>query len=511
MVMLLMILLSGLTALAAPLLLQVWNHSGAELTIGRIGIIIAVILCSKCLRIILTTFRESFAEDFNKRNFMEMMDHFFHMNYDEILKHGATNLLEKIQMAVNSIYSYMTEGFIQIWAGFFMASLCLILMAGISIWLAVFMLLGLAINYIGFRLLNKKLTVLSQQLQINCSSGFQQILSQIQNADYIKQLSNYNMALHNLKPAADKIYGSMARINKFAQSMTIVLNGSTEIIQNLMMLFLVYAFAQNRISPYALLLATLVLPVYFSAVSSIVNAKINKRDYDVATAFQKEILDNAEEDGTEHLSQVNQMELSVQHLDVPGHRLDFSASGKLRKGDVVQICGSSGTGKSTFAKAILKFRHSEGISMNGVPIKEILNADLRRLTEYIPQNAPIVCGTLRDNLLLNTEPGRISDEQLLSNPFIKTILQHKTLDDLIQEGGTNLSGGEKQKLALARGLLENPDVLILDEICSNIDAEAANEIYAYLAESRKKRITLIISHDDLPSGLANKWINKEMV
>lgn len=149
--------------------------------------------------------------------------------------------------------------------------------------------------------------------------------------------------------------------------------------------------------------------------------------------------------------------------------------------------------------------------MNGVPIKEILNADLRKHTEYIPQNAPIVCGTLRDNLLLNTEPGRISDEQLLSNPFIKTILQHKTLDDLIQEGGTNLSGGEKQKLALARGLLENPDVLILDEICSNIDAEAANEIYAYLAESRKKRITLIISHEDLPSGLANKWINKEMV
>ena len=74
-------------------------------------------------------------------------------------------------------------------------------------------------------------------------------------------------------------------------------------------------------------------------------------------------------------------------------------------------------------------------------------------------------------------------------------------------GGTNLSGGEKQKISFARSLLKNPDVLVLDEICSNIDKESTKEIYDYLDKTRAKRICFIISHDDLTSGLINVNIN----
>lgn len=83
----------------------------------------------------------------------------------------------------------------------------------------------------------------------------------------------------------------------------------------------------------------------------------------------------------------------------------------------------------------------------------------------------------------------------------------KKLDDVILENGANLSGGEKQKIAIARALISNPDVLILDEVCSNIDAKVSNEIYSLIAAERCKRITILITHDKLPDGLVNKMIN----
>lgn len=93
--------------------------------------------------------------------------------------------------------------------------------------------------------------------------------------------------------------------------------------------------------------------------------------------------------------------------------------------------------------------------------------------------------------------------------MLKSILENRTLDDPVLEGGANLSGGEKQKIALARGLLKRGDVLILDEVCSNIDAASAEEIYQRLAQEKENRITFIITHDTLPSGLVTARLGAE--
>lgn len=114
-------------------------------------------------------------------------------------------------------------------------------------------------------------------------------------------------------------------------------------------------------------------------------------------------------------------------------------------------------------------------------------------------------GSLRKNLLLNLKEENITN--LEQNPFIKSILEKKSLDDEILANGANLSGGEKQKISFARALLSNPDVLILDKICSNIDKESSDLIYKYLCDTRNERITFIISHDDLPENLINFSIN----
>lgn len=75
---------------------------------------------------------------------------------------------------------------------------------------------------------------------------------------------------------------------------------------------------------------------------------------------------------------------------------------------------------------------------------------------------------------------------------------------MIGEGGSNLSGGEKQKIAIAREIYEDVDVLILDEITSNIEKESAYSILDYIFDNHKDKIIFIISHDDLPKNYANK-------
>lgn len=85
-------------------------------------------------------------------------------------------------------------------------------------------------------------------------------------------------------------------------------------------------------------------------------------------------------------------------------------------------------------------------------------------------------------------------------------MKNKTFDDIIDNAGANLSGGEKQKIAIARSLYSNAEVLILDEITSNIDAESAEEILQSLLKNKDKRITFIITHDQLPQGFANREI-----
>ena len=120
----------------------------------------------------------------------------------------------------------------------------------------------------------------------------------------------------------------------------------------------------------------------------------------------------------------------------------------------------------------------------------------------------IIKGSVRDNLLFGKEYLGIEDAQLQKISLLSSVLSNKTLDDEILEGGANLSGGEKQKIAIVRALLSDPEILILDEVCSNIDRQTSDEIYDMLKSEKERRITIIISHDDLPEDFVNVDITK---
>jgi subfamily B ATP-binding cassette protein MsbA len=499
-IMLIVILAMSATSMITPIYLQICESSGAVLNIGTLVLVALLLVASKIVNVLLTMLREQFAKSFNKRNCRQMIASMLNMRYDAILEEGPTNLLEKITMAVNSIYGYLTGGFIRIWSGVAIIVLCISLVALNNLGIALVLTTLIPINYFGYKFLNQELTRRAQELQRNMSEGVQEILTRVQQIDYLKQLSDHEKVIRGIEPSLEKMYGSMAKVNIYAQGVSSSLGAINDVVQNICMIYLAIGFVRADSSVYDIILFAVIVPMFFSAINDVVCANIARRDYDIALEFQKYMEEQKEPTGKTKITSIETIDLAVDHVSVPGRTIPFQAVGTLRKGEIVKVNGVSGSGKSTFAKALVKFRESKGISYNGIPADEIENQSLRAHIEYLSQNIPIIKGTLRDNLFLNIPWCSSVENEIISDPIMLSILKDKTMDSEIQEGGGNLSGGEKQKIALMRALLKHVDVLILDEVCSNVDQESTEMIYRRIEQGRNDRITVIITHDELPAG-----------
>lgn len=505
--MLLVAIIGSLAALIPPLFLQLWGRERAGLSPQRILLILGIILLSHALSVLFTLYRERFAKEYNKQNMRSMTQSILNMDYDALIAEGPVSLFEKAAMSVNSIYQFMTGDNIQIWSSLFVMAVSLTLIAIMSPLVALILLIMVPLNYFGYKLLNRSLARRSQSMQQDTSEGFQAIISRLQQIDYLKQSPSHTPFIQSLEPMLEQIYGSMARINEFAQSISLIFRALNDTARSLALIYMVYLFTLQAASPFSLILFTMLLPLYFDSVSVLTRVNLSRSNFDVALDFQKSLLGRAEKTGSQELAGINRLDLNVNGLSVPGKTLPFSAVASLKKGDIAWIKGASGSGKSTFAKALFGFRPVKGISYNALPIAEIHSASIRKHAEYLSQNVAIIKGSLRDNLFFNKQHTPEAEAWLLQEPILATLFNTNTLDSEILEGGANLSGGEKQKIALARALMTHQDMLVLDEICSNIDQNSADTIYRRINENRGERIALIISHDELPQGLANVVLN----
>lgn len=473
----------------------------------RIFLLIGILVFSNVLNVILIVYRERFAKHYNEQNFTTMISDFLRMDYDSIIEEGPSNILEKIATVTNRIYTYMMGANIQIWSSAIVAVVSIILAFIVNVSLGVVMLVYAPISYFGYKLLNKELANRSKQMQEETGKGFQELISYLKEPDYYKQLPDYEPILEKMQPSVERIYGSMAKVNEFAQSVSSALQGLGTVFQSIVMMWSVFSFYQGETSPFFLMTVTIIMPLYISAVSTITNSNIQKIDYNVAMDLHRNFLNRTEASGEILLDTVKSLNINVSKLSFANRELPFFVNATLHKGDIGQVYGSSGTGKSTFAKSLVRFRDVEGIYINGNKLTEYSISSVRDKIEYVSQNIPIINGTLRDNILFGKKRS-VQDTLILNNPVLKSLFVTKSLDTEILESGANLSGGEKQKIAIARALLTNPEILILDEVCSNIDSETSDEIYKMLYRTRADRITIIITHDSLPKGLVNVKMNE---
>ena len=167
-------------------------------------------------------------------------------------------------------------------------------------------------------------------------------------------------------------------------------------------------------------------------------------------------------------------------------------------GGFTAIVGESGCGKSTIASILMGRNRGYGgsVKIGGVELSELSEASLMENITYISHQSYIFKGTVRDNLRMGKSAA--SDEQLwaaLEQVNLADFLRSENgLDTLLTERGGNLSGGQCQRLALARALLHDSPVYIFDEATSNIDVESENDIMAQIHALAKSRTVILISH-----------------
>ena len=496
--MLMIILTMTVIALLPSLLLQILNYKHIELQRKHILFIVAAITLSNGINLAMIAFREKFASDYNRINCMNYISDLLNVNYDSIISEGPTHLIERIIVSVNHIYLYMTGQNVQIWSSIVTSLLSILILTAINYKISILMTVYLPFISVSYRMLNKRLETKSKTMQEVTGRSVQKIISYLDTPDYYKQLDDYSYLLNDIEPAVAAMYRSMRNVNVFAQTVSGALQSVGTILQNLISLYLIYQFYKGRISPYILMMSNIILPLFFSASSAIANASVRRSDYSTALQFQEHLHSKAEAQTGKNISSIDSIELSVSELQIGAKTFPFFAQGILRKGEIGQICGKSGTGKSTLAKALVKFRDIKGIKLNHMDIRELSALTIRKKTEYVSQNIPIVSGTLRDNLFLGKKESSVSSGNM---EILKMLFVNKTLDSEILENGANLSGGEKQKIAIVRALINKPELLILDEVCSNIDQQSAEEIYSLLNQEKESRITILITHDTLPDFL----------
>ena len=167
-------------------------------------------------------------------------------------------------------------------------------------------------------------------------------------------------------------------------------------------------------------------------------------------------------------------------------------------GSFTAIVGESGCGKSTVAGILMGRNkgYSGSVTIGGVELSDISEASLMEHVTYISHQSYIFKGTVRDNLLVGRPAA--SDEELwaaLERVNLADFLRgEKGLDTPLAERGGNLSGGQCQRLALARALLHDSPVYIFDEATSNIDVESENDIMAQIHTLAKSKTVILISH-----------------
>lgn len=168
-----------------------------------------------------------------------------------------------------------------------------------------------------------------------------------------------------------------------------------------------------------------------------------------------------------------------------------------KRGSFTAIVGKSGCGKSTVASILTgKNKGFKGsVTIGDILINEISESSLMKSITYIGHNSYIFKGTVRENLLMANEVDDNELWQVLEKVNFADFLKNENgLDMVIDEKASNISGGQRQRLALARALLHNSRIYIFDEATSNIDVESENDIMAQIAELAKSKTVILISH-----------------
>jgi len=328
----------------------------------------------------------------------------------------------------------------------------------------------------------------------------------LRNIELVKSLGLVKQEIERLNNTTYRILGLELKKVKYVRSMSFVQGTTVNFVRSTMVVVLLLLIFKQAISPgqyFSFLFYSFFL---FNPLQELGNVILSWREAEVSLGNFQQILTTPIDPKPEKpvlLDKVTTLtfdNVSFKHLTANRNALNH-ISFETNSGETVAFVGPSGSGKTTLVKLLVGlYQPLEGdILYNNILSKEIDLDQLREKIGFVTQDTQLFSGTIRENLQF-VRPGATDEEcmDVLQRAACQTLLARadKGLSTVIGEGGVKVSGGEKQRLSIARALLRRPDILVFDEATSSLDSITEEEITETIRDvsDLENHITILIAH-----------------
>lgn len=348
-----------------------------------------------------------------------------------------------------------------------------------------------------------------QQASMNIQENYDKICSCINQANNtILSIKTYNQEKSTID-RFEKMTSKMKKDNIKIDSMNILINNLSMVVMTFC-LVIIYGFGSLKVMGGQLSIGQVIaLGLYFQLLNQPffevmnvgISANVNIPIFERIEKYQT--LDQECTGINKGIFKFNGISIQNLSFSYPSSKdklaLDNISLHLPSKG-IVSIIGESGSGKSSFTKLLLGlFKPDNGkILFGNIDINDISISTLRANISYVPQDPDILNDTIINNIRFGSD--NVSDEDIVS--ICKLLRMHKKITDLengyesIVTERVNLSGGEKQRILIARGILKKAPIIILDEPLSSLDSENINLVNHLLMDIAKDRLVLMITHHE---------------
>ena len=413
-------------------------------------------------------------------------------------------IISRINDAVK-IRSFINETSVTLTVNFFIVLFSFALMFIYSWKLALIMLAVIPLYTVVYFITNKLNKKQERKLMEHSADLESQLVESLNSVRTIKQFGIEDFS--NMKTEV-RFIGLLRTVFKSGKN-SLFSTYSSEAISRLFTIILLWVGSgfviKNEITPGELLSFYAIIGYFTGPIASIIGANKSIQNALIAADRLFEIMD-LEREETE-----NKVELKAENIgDVCFENISFSYGSRkevfadfsfvIPKGQVTAVIGESGSGKTTLASLLQKLYplKSGKVTINGLDINHYTYESLRALVSAVPQQLNLFAGNIVENIAvgdLQPDMERIMTiiRQLGLIPFLEKL--PNGLGTQVGENGVSLSGGEKQRLAIARALYKNPEILIFDEATSSLDSESEQFVKNVIEDLKQQGKTiLIIAH-----------------